>query len=534
MMKIYKFISIAFFFGALVLINSCDADKLELTNPNELSPETYFKTPNQVQSAINSAYGSLQTRGLYNRHIWFGYDNMSHENGGNPQLEADKRQYLNFSFDFKHGAIGAFWESCFRGINKANFAINNADLIAEIPDAQLSPSMKAKYNGEAKFLRALYYFMLVDRFGAVPLVLDVPEDQEGLGRTAVPEIWAQIEKDLSDAVNTCLSKDEEDLGRVTSGAAWALLGKAHLFQKDYDAAMTAFNNVSGYSLEPVYFNNFMEETEHGPEQVFSVEFNIAAGIADRWSSDRTDQGLNESTFRGQEYGCFNWYNVFPSVDLRSEFETAAQNGTKDDPRYGYCFYENGDSYNNGQSVAVITDLEQSDGTFYPRTGWRKYQNYYKQDSEGTVAAQASGINMKIIRYADVLLMMAEAEANRSGGDLNTAVGYMNQVRARPDVDMPLYGTPEMNAIFPVGTLAEFMVALEHERKVELCGEQIRFPDLVRWGRLADFMTEVNDDLPLQEQNDLVFNASKHVLWPIPQGEIDANNSLTNADQNPGY
>ena len=533
-MKILKFIPLTILVVALVLIHSCDADKLELTNPNELSPETYFKTESQVQSAVNSAYGNLQTRGLYNRHIWFGYDNMSHENCGNPQLEADKRQYLNFSFDSKHIPIGAFWESCYRGINKANFVINNKDVIAEIPDAQLSAAMKAKFDGEAKFLRALYYFMLVDRFGSVPLVLKVPDDQEGIGKSPVADIWAQIESDLTDAANSCLSKSEEDAGRATSGAAWALLGKAHLFQKEYDAALTAFNNVTGYSLENNYFNNFMEETEHGPEQIFSVEFNIAAGNANRWDSDRSDQGLNESCFRGQEYGCFNWYNVFPSVNLRNEFETAAENGVKDDPRYSYCFYSNGDLYNNGQDVVALTDLTQSNNSVYPRVGWRKYQNYYKQPSEGSVSGEASGINMKIIRYADVLLMMAEAEANRSGGNLATAVGYMNQVRARADVDMPLYGTAAMDAIYPVGTLAEFMVALEHERKVELCGEQIRFPDLVRWGRLADFMDEVFPDLPLQEQNELVFNASKHVLWPIPQGEIDANNSLTSADQNPGY
>jgi hypothetical protein len=531
-MKIYKAISTALIFGALVLINSCDAGKLELTNPNELSPETYFKTEAQVQSAVNAVYGSLQTRGLYNRHIWFGYDNMAHENAGNSQLEADKRQYLNFTFDASHGPIGAFWESCYRGINKANFVINNKEAIDLIPGEQLSAAMKTKFEGEAKFLRALYYFMLVDRFGDIPLVLEIPADGEGLGRSPVADIWAQIESDLTDATSQCLTKDVEDQGRTTKGAAWALLGKAHLFQKDYDAAMTAFGNVTGYSLEDAYFDNFLEETEHGVEQIFSVEFNISAGYADRWSSDRSDQGLNESTFRGQEYGVFDWYNVFPSVNLRNEFETATDNGVKDDPRYSMCFYEDGDLYNNGESTAAITDMEQSDGTIYPRTGWRKYSNYYKQPSEGTVAGQASGINMKIIRYADVLLLLAEAEASR--GNIPLAVDLMNQVRARADVDMPLYGTAAMNAIYPVGTLAEFMAALEHERKVELCGEQVRFPDLVRWGRLAEFMAEVLPDLPIQEQNDLSFNAPKHLLWPIPQGEIDANNTLTNADQNTGY
>ena len=104
----------------------------------------------------------------------------------------------------------------------------------------------------------------------------------------------------------------------------------------------------------------------------------------------------------------------------------------------------------------------------------------------------------------------------------------------PTAPMPIPSTAAMNAIYPVGTLAEFMVALEHERKVELCGEQVRFPDLVRWGRLAEFMTEVLPDLPVQERNELTFNAPKHLLWPIPQIEIDANNNLTNADQNTGY
>ncbi len=533
-MKIYKSITTALIFGALVLTNSCNADKLALTNPNELSPETFFKTEAQVQSAVNAVYGSLQTRGMFNRHIWFGFDNMAHENAGNPQLEADKRQYLNFSFDASHGPISAFWESCYRGINKANFVINNREIIDQIPDAQLSVAMKDKFEGEAKFLRALYYFYLVERFGSVPLVLEIPEDQQGTGKAPVADIWAQIEMDLMDAASQCLDKADEDMGRVTKGAAWALLGKVHLYQKDYAAAMTAFGNVTGYELEAEYNNNFLEETEHGPEAIFAVEFNISAGYADRWASDRSDQGLNESTFRGQEYGVFDWYNVFPSMNLRNEFETAADNGVKDDPRFAYCFYLNGDTYNNGESVAEITDLLQSDNTLYPRSGWRKYSNYYKQPSEGTVAGQASGINMHIIRYADVLLMMAECEANRSGGSLPAAVGYMNQVRARADVDMPLYGTGAMDAIYPVGNLAQFMVALEHERKVELCGEQQRLPDLVRWGRLADFMTEVYDELPLQEQNELVFNPNTHVLWPIPQSEINANVNLSNADQNPGY
>jgi len=524
-MKIIKYLSITFVCGVLVLSSSCDSKKLDLANPNQLQPETFFKTEAQVQAAVNAVYGSMHTTALYNRHMWFGNDNMAHENAGNPQLEADKRQYLNFDFDYTHGAIGDYWESCYRGINKANFVINNKDLIALIPEAQLSAAKKAKYDGEAKFMRAMYYFWLVTKFGDCPLMLDVPKDIQGVARNPAADIWAQIEKDLTDATTELLDKANEDAGRATKGAAWGLLGKARLFQKKYADALTAFNNVTGYSLVPNYSDNFLEETEHNAESLFEVEFNVAAGNSARWNSGVSDAGLNESCFRGQEYGCMDWFNVFPSVNLTSEFEPG-------DPRFGFSFYVDGEKYNAGKNTMVISAMAQSDNTTYPRIGWKKYQNYYKQTSESDVApGQASGINMRIIRYSDVLLMRAECKANN--GDIPGAVADMNLVRARPSVNMPLYGTAAMDATYPVGNLAQFMVALEHERKVELCGEQVRFPDLVRWGRLAPFMTQLiaGTQLPIKEKADMKFDAVKNQLWPIPQREMQSNKLMT---QNPGY
>jgi tetratricopeptide (TPR) repeat protein len=525
----------ALVFSAMALLFSCKADKLELTNPNQLSPDTYFTSAAQVESAVNAVYGSLQTTGMYNRGMWYGNDNMSHENTCNPQQEADKRQWLNFTFDATHSLTEAYWNSCFRGISKANYVINHADVIKEkIPVSLLPDATREKYIGEAKFLRALYYFFLVDKFGDVPLYLGIdPAEQNGLARTPKAAVWAQIEADCQDAAAKCLAKDVEQAGRVTSGAAWALLGKARLYQKNYQGALDAFNQITGYSLEPVYFNNFMEETENGPESLFEVQWNIAAGYSSQWNSDRTDEGLNEACFRAQEYGCLNWFNVFPSQDLWDEFETDADNGVKTDPRRGYCIYQTGDKYyNNTLTITIdsVTVFAQDGVTVtdhYKRRGWRKYQNYYKAASEGAIAGNESGINMKVIRYADVILMMAECQANL--GNLTEAVDLMNQVRKRGDVDMPAYGTPDMDAKYPVTSLAEFMVALEHERKVELCGEQVRFSDLVRWGRLADFMVEVKPSCPKADQAALVFNAPKNLLWPI-----DVNPNIGQENQNPGY
>jgi hypothetical protein len=355
-------------------------------------------------------------------------------------------------------------------------------------------------------------------------------------------VWAQIEADCIDAAAKCLTKANEEAGRATSGAAWALLGKARLYQKNYAGALDAFNEITGYSLEPVYTNNFREETENGPESLFEVQFSVQAGYSGQWASDRTDAGLNEATFRAQEYGCLNWWNVFPSQDLYDEFETAAVNGVKTDPRRGYCIYSVGDHYSNGDSIMTYAKIDSltvyaADGTtildHYKRRGWNKYQNYYKQPSETN---NVSGINMKVIRYADVRLMMAECEANRTGGDLQTAVDYMNEVRARGDVQMPLYGEAAMDAIYPVTTVPQFMVALEHERKVELCGEQVRFSDLVRWDRLEAFLTSTKllNSIPIADRAALVFSAPKNLLWPIPQREIDVNPNIAQTDQNFGY
>ena len=186
-MKILKYILTL---GISVLyISSCK--DLDLTNPNQLSPDTFFKNEVQLQSAVNATYPNLQTSGLYARHMYFMMDNMSHENAGNPQLEADKVQYLNFSWTVTHGAIFEYWDNCYRGINKANFAIDNAEAMEP---GLVSDATKMKYIGEAKFMRALYYYFLVTRFGDVPLYTTVAD--EGASKSSQAEVYAQIIVDL--------------------------------------------------------------------------------------------------------------------------------------------------------------------------------------------------------------------------------------------------------------------------------------------------------------------------------------------------
>ncbi|SHJ74179.1 Starch-binding associating with outer membrane [Reichenbachiella agariperforans] len=490
---------------SLLALNACDQDKLELTNPNDLSPETFLVTQAQAQSAVNAVYANLQTRGLYSRGMFFSMDNMSHENSGNPQLEADKVQYLNFTFDPSHGLIRAYWESCYRGINKCNYVIDNEEKIRAIVSADFTDAMKDNFIGEAKFMRAYYYFLLGTRFGDIPLVITTPTSGEGTPKSPVSAVYDQIILDLTDAADKLFAAGDAENGRATSGAAYALMGKMELYRGNYGAAKTAFNNILGdYSLVADYTDNFLEETEFNAESIFEVSYDIAVGKSDQWNSDASGSGFIASTFRGQEYGWNDWYNAYPSDALVAEFETG-------DPRLSGNFYFNGDAFAGG----TVSLPAYGDPAVQRTQAWRKYSNYYKDANEN----QESGINFRVIRYADVLLMMAEIE--NEVGTAADAIGYLNEVRDR--VGMPNYGTAVMDAAgYPVGTKAQIFDAIVHERMVELAGEQVRFPDLVRWG-LAE-----------QELSAFGFEAGKHEVFPIPQQEINFNSSLSNDDQNFGY
>lgn len=497
LMKKYKIIfSVFTLFAASVLISACSEKDLELTNPNGLSPETFFKNETQVQSAVNAAYANLQTRGLYTRHMFFSMDNMAHENAGNTQLESDKRQYLDFSFDSSHGAIADYWDTCFRGINKANFVIGNEERINEIDDSALSQTLKAKFNGEAKFLRALYNFLLVTRYGNIPLITEIPETTAGIGLSSADAVYDLIISDLKAASTSLLEKGAEANGRATKGAAIALLGKVYLFRGEHGLALAEFNKLTGYSLEPNYFDNFMEETEHGVESIFEIEYDDNLGTSAMWASSVTGAGPNEATFRGQEYGFRAWFNVYPSDDLLDEYEAG-------DTRYGDNFYSVGDVFADGALTVEASDLTAD---ALRRAGWKKYQNYYKVANEDT----ESGINFKYLRYADVLLMMAECE--NEVGTQDNAVGYINEVRKRTSLgDLPM--GMSKTAVFD---------AIVHERKVEFPCEQIRFNDIVRWGNASTELAGTN------------FQVGKHELWPIPDREISSNEAISSADQNPGY
>ncbi len=477
--------------AVLFSIIGCKEEELDLQDPNVIVTETFFKNSGELRSAVNGAYAFLQSQGMYGRIGFFLYDNLSQENLGTDALQGGLKAFMDYTYDPSVGEFFTFWQSAYRGIAGCNFVLEAAEngIIENIDQGEIDQRL-----GEVRFLRALYYFNLTNLWGDVPLQTTTSSDSSGAKATQ-EEIYNIIFDDLTFAVANLPAKGDTENGRATKGAAQALKGKAHLFRGEWAEAKAEFDAITGYSIEGVDLrDNGNEAGEFNNESIFEINYDKQIG-GNQWNS--TGNGIAETTFRGIEYAPTNFANIIVRPSLFGEYES-------DDPRIQAYFYQNGDSYNNGElTFSNLTAVV-----------WRKYQNLDVQPQDGF---DYSGINFRVLRYADVLLMLAEAENEL--GNTARAIGLMNEVRTR--AGMPLYGTAEMNGRgFPVGNSSQIFDALVHERAVELSGEQIRFLDLKRWGLAADVIEG--------------FQVGKHEFLPIPQREIDANPDLTNADQNPGY
>jgi len=462
---------------AIVLVTgvfiSCDEKDLELNNPNQLSPTTFFKSSAQLEAAVNSAYAFLQDTGNYGRYQFYINDNIGGENYAAGNLEADKVQMINLDVDEANNGNNQFWQHNYQGIGRANFVIDNEANFENIDATEISQRL-----GEVRFLRALYYFHIVTKYGEVPLVLSSETVSGGRPKSSIAEIYSAIVTDLQFATTNLPAKGVQEQGRATSGAAWALLGKVLLQNGDAAGAKSALANVTGYSLVDDYRSNFTVAGEHNDESIFEVHYDESTGAGDSWNQN--GQGNSETSFRAMEYS--GWYNVKPSQELLDEYEDG-------DTRYAANFYSIDDSdngtmtntFNNGTQTFVSGGIGPDDNP-----AWRKYQNLDNRGSETT----DSGINARVLRYADVLLMKAEAEI-RSGGTESVALGFLNEVRSRASVNLPPVNVSGTQAILD---------AIEHERMVELAGEQSRYLDRQRFEGFS-------------------------YLMPIPNVELQANTNL---------
>lgn len=513
MKKILIYIGL-FTFGFALSCNEKDLDKI---NPNGVTFDTYFNNAAELQAGVNSVYAIIQSHSLVAREWFFTHDLRGDEMAsGGGQLETPRNQILIGVNDSGNGVTGAVWRGWYRAIHRANVVIDKGPEVENI-----SAALRERIIGEARFLRGWAYYELATLWGRVPVYTSFVQSAEGAAPvSSQADVYSQAIEDLKFAENVLpASYSDNDLGRATKGAAQTFLAKIYLQQGDYNTAKAQLEKVvnSGtYSLTDNYADNFNEEGEFNSESIFEILY-APSGGSFNWGEDADGQNIQEETVRSQEYSPTAWRNVIPSNKLINSYENTANGDAKDDPRFDMSFYLSGDTYNNGSNV--LTDEMVQGNTSMLRgsemkISWQKYEIMYKTDA----ANQTSGINMRVLRYADVLLLLAECE-NELGNSAK-AIELVNQVRARPSVDMP--SLPTVN--WPVSNQGEVRKAIQHERFIELAGEQIRNKDILRWRKNGKLDSE-----PIT-----YFITGKHELLPIPQQEIDNNPVISQSDQNPGY
>ena len=493
-MKKYIYISIATLTLVSTLTVSCSDDFVDRPIEYSIDSENYFNSKLEYDNALIGAYDLLQSTFI---NVLMG--EIASDNtlcGGNSPTDVPGYQQVD---DMIHTPVNAnlkqLWDWMFAGVQRANYILEFKDKTDFVGKNQVI--------AEARFLRAYYHFELVKWFGGIPMNGDKrfsPGDEKKVPRSSVEEVYASIEADLIFASEN-LSATPSQTGRATKGAALALLGKAYLYQDKFTLAATTLERLisnSPYSLVTNYDTIFEMAGENGPESVFEIQYTDVEG----------GDYANLQFLEGNVAVGFNGPNSYVGP-----FFTSGNNFNLPTQKIVDAF-EAGD---NREAVAILDMaawIAVNPGTSYTKqnedTGYfnRKYIPRIRNANAALDLKLTNPNNYRAIRYADVLLMAAEAY-NRSGLDDAKARGYLNQVRRRA------FGDLNHDISSSGAALTDFILA---ERRVELVGEGHRFFDLVRTGKAAQ---EIDG-----------FIAGKNELFPIPIEEIQFANG--NWQQNPGY
>jgi hypothetical protein len=477
-------------FSVIALIVASCKKYLSVDPPYAQDAENYFQTPDDFDRALTGAYDMLQGSFMS---LWIGEIASDNSIAGGESV--NDSQGLHQIDNMTHGGVNNELRNIMRwnytGITRVNYIMENKDNI-DFPEKQ-------HILAEARFLRAYYYFELVKFFGDIPLIIDERlgiEEAQQLPRAPKADVYAQIEEDLTFAISI-LNPVATQKGRATKGAAQALLGKAYLYQNKYTEAATILDEIrnSGlYSLISNYGDLFSVSNENNSETVFDVQYTGLEGggygclICLEGNAAPGFQGIRQ--YNGPVYGDGNSYNL-PTQELYNAFSPI-------DPRRGHTILDIEAFIAAQPDPSAITYAIGAGG----HTGY--YNNkYIKRQGEIGLPDNdlTSPVNYRVIRYADILLMAAEAHFHL--GNNSVAQQLVNQVRVRAGV--PGIPVQSLNDIYK-------------ERRFELSGEGHRFFDLVRTGQAAQYIDG--------------FVVGKHELFPIPQVEIDLAGG--NWPQNSGY
>lgn len=491
-MKKYSFATFIVLIALTAFINSCSDEFVNEDAPYTIDSENYFNTEEDYNNALIGAYDLLQSSYLNVLLGEIASDNTL--SGGESATDVVGIQQVD---EMIHTPVNPqlknIWEWMFAGVYRTSYILEFKDKI-DFPN-------KNQVIAEARFLKAYYNFELVKWFGPIPIKVDERfsvKDVETLPRSSVTDVYANIESDLLFAVEN-LSPTASQQGRATKGAAQALLGKVYLFQNKFVDASNILEQVivnGNYSLVSDYNTIFENNNENNAESVFEIQYSDLEGAG--FGCLQCSEGNVAVGFNGIR----NYSG--PMFDSGYSFNVPTQ--------AVYNSFEVGDNRRDVAILNIVTWAAANNATYgegYKHTGFFN-RKYLPRQGDSNIGDQnlTNPNNYRAIRYADVLLMAAEA-FNRGGINDEKARTYLNLVRQRA------FGDMNHNITASGAALTDFILA---ERNFELVGEGHRFFDLVRTGRAAQAING--------------FITGKHEVFPVPFEEIQFSNG--NWQQNPNY
>ncbi|SEN32578.1 Starch-binding associating with outer membrane [bacterium A37T11] len=491
-------------------------------NFDEYSPNTpqiadFWKTSEDAVKGVNAVYSTFyRTAALYSRWIYY-HGILKSDEGYGAGGDGGLNNLVSFNqTNYNQDLTASTWNTLYVGVFRAN------QVIANVPSIDMDETLKNRVIAEAKFLRALFYFNLTLYYGRPPLQLQPSKLDDAPANASADEAYAQVVKDLNEAIpDLPISNSGDDLGRVTRGAAYALLGKAFLQQKKYQEAATAFEwlvtgeGKSIYHLRPDYHDNFSVKTENNNESVFEIQFN--ENLAESTDDDVDETRVNNTGSSIAQFFAPPGVGFSDGAARRwliDEFLVEKTTDGQRDPRLSASFlFDQTDSRGPQATMVYGQSFASRYGSGPNATGvwFRKFLNDDWKNEEGF----RSPNNYRLIRYADVLLMYAEClnGLNRT----SEAYEFVDLVRKRA-------GLTPLTMAKPALDQPAFLSQIKHERITELSGEGWRWADLLRWGDLGPQLKDHDPEFTN-------FIIGKHEYYPIPQQDIDLNPNLT---QNANY
>lgn len=572
----HKVWSIAMVACCILSLASCSEDEfLTVDNPNSITDATFWNTPTQFNTALTTVYGAMQFQAVSG-------SGLSQE-----IIRADIADTYSFfgrwnifrqlSYTDNSEQIVNKWNQLYIGIFRANQIINNIELADE---TIFATGEKEAILGQARLLRAFFYFQLVHTYGKAVIRTEVSTTELSKALSSIEEVTQQvILPDLNYAKdNLPLAwEDSSDLGRVTSGTATSLRGKVYLFAEEWQLAADDFKEVidSGvYALVPNSLDNFSDQNEFNSESILEVAYSSTAnpGANGNNVDDTPGNSGAEASGISSNYASIGGFGGFNTVVANLYLHELFTNDEIDPSN---PINAGGNLHSQRLTASICPKdfegtyygVDNTDANVHTYRGLgltalvKKHTNWFQGTAE--IALNRSGINFRHIRLADVYLMYAEAVLNASG-DVDEAIEYIDMVRSRAGVITIRQYLDDNGNTFPQlhiskqrygsqpfvsPTADNLMTHLQMvERPLELCFEGQRWADLVRWGIVDDVFTTMGDNLNWRNDNfeSLIgqaplfiegsinllslggidrYSSSQHDYLPIPAGEVQSNNDL---------